>query len=720
MATLDSTQFEQLVLEVKEKLLAESQGVGEIPVVDTLDNINSLPALRGSSVVEAPLELLSRPAVEAAARVDEAISDANDTASHPTYIGEDNYVYVWDKTTKSYNKTSIYVRGESFSISKVYASVVDMESDSSHGLKEGDFVLINTNDVENPDNAKIYVVNARGGFDFLVDMSGAIGFTGKTPQMEVGEVLVGVNRNDASVSLSADGVDDDGNPKYKVNFRIPALVLSDFTEEEIAVLQQPSAEMIEVLKETDETVKANEELREKAETLREEAETSREDAESERSLKEGSRERAEQDRVSNENLRKASETARINNEQVRVENENDRKEAENNRVVAENARSNEEKDRAAAERERSDNESTRQSNEAIRQEQEQARIASEESRENAEVVRQSSESVRESNEVLRESAESSRISGENQRKESENTRVAEYATLKEEILKATENANNAASESRNTPIIQNGTWWIWDAAEEAYRDTGSPATSRSPKIQSGTWWTWDDDNSEYVDTGQSVSADYELTKEKIEGVFRGDIQSHWHNQYVEKEEGKGLSSEDFTSSDKQKLSQLENFDPTEVNTRIQGLEDAMPTKVGDLENDLKYVTEDALDKKLPTKVSELENDANYITEAVLDNQGYATVESLTEALEEKQDSNLYFTDVAASSWVLEGYFKDFKFRCDIPCEGVTEEMYPEVVFGLEESMSGNYATIASTGSGFVSIWSSSDKAIVIPTIIVNR
>lgn len=67
---LDSNQFNQLVEEVKKALLTGSQGVGDVEVADSLDDIVSLPALRLSgmdeSVVEAPLELLSAPAKEAA------------------------------------------------------------------------------------------------------------------------------------------------------------------------------------------------------------------------------------------------------------------------------------------------------------------------------------------------------------------------------------------------------------------------------------------------------------------------------------------------------------------------------------------------------------------------------------------------------------------------------------------------------------------------------
>lgn len=80
MAVLDTTQFNRLVQEVREALLAGSQGVGEVEVVKSLDNIVSLPSLRligqTETVVEAPIELLSLPAVEAAADARKATEDS--------------------------------------------------------------------------------------------------------------------------------------------------------------------------------------------------------------------------------------------------------------------------------------------------------------------------------------------------------------------------------------------------------------------------------------------------------------------------------------------------------------------------------------------------------------------------------------------------------------------------------------------------------------------
>lgn len=149
---------------------------------------------------------------EATQQANAATIIAKSVSDHPGYIGNDYHVYVWDYVTGTYNKTATILRPEGFNVYRTYPSVETMEADLMN-VPEGKFVLINTNDVEVPDNAKLYV---RGtvSFEYLVDMSGAIGFTGKTPQITIGNVTVG---SSASATLSPDGFDEDGNPMYKLN-----------------------------------------------------------------------------------------------------------------------------------------------------------------------------------------------------------------------------------------------------------------------------------------------------------------------------------------------------------------------------------------------------------------------------------------------------------------------------------------------------------------------
>ena len=73
---------------------------------------------------------------------------------------------------------------------------------------------------------------------------------------------------------------------------------------------------------------------------------------------------------------------------------------------------------------------------------------------------------------------------------------------------------------------------------------------------------------------------------------KDDIQSLKDNK-VEKEEGKGLSAEDYTTEEKEKLSGLENYDDAEIKNSISGLTDDVDELKGDLNNyaksDFRYI-----------------------------------------------------------------------------------------------------------------------------------
>ena len=71
-------------------------------------------------------------------------------------------------------------RGAPFSIAKVYGSVAEMESDFGNAsLATGDFAVISTGDVEDEDNAKLYV-KGEARWELVTDLSGARGLVGPT------------------------------------------------------------------------------------------------------------------------------------------------------------------------------------------------------------------------------------------------------------------------------------------------------------------------------------------------------------------------------------------------------------------------------------------------------------------------------------------------------------------------------------------------------------
>lgn len=55
---------------------------------------------------------------------------------------------------------------------------------------------------------------------------------------------------------------------------------------------------------------------------------------------------------------------------------------------------------------------------------------------------------------------------------------------------------------------------------------------KSPIIKNASWWIWDEQSGDYKDSGMSVSSQYTLTKEAIEGVLTGDVSSHTHSAYA--------------------------------------------------------------------------------------------------------------------------------------------------------------------------------------------
>ena len=193
---------------------------------------------------------------DAIGNANDAADNANNMANHPPYVGEDLYWYVWNNSTKTYDKTDKYSKGDGFSIKMTFASISEMEAydNSSVILELGDFVLISS-DVEDEDNSKLYVVtsvtSSKISYGFLTDMSGARGFTGHTPQLSVGTITTGAAGTLANVSLTENGTDANGNPKYLINFIIPkgdkgdkgdAFTYDDFTEEQIAGLQKPATD----------------------------------------------------------------------------------------------------------------------------------------------------------------------------------------------------------------------------------------------------------------------------------------------------------------------------------------------------------------------------------------------------------------------------------------------------------------------------------------------
>lgn len=111
------------------------------------------------------------------------------------------YVSVSGVMTWLYKGNLRGVKGEPFSVAKTYQSVSAMNDGySTDGVPVGGFVLIDTGNVEDEDNAKLYYKGA-GSYVYLTDLSGAQGIKGD--QGEKGET--GADGKVPTLSINADG-----------------------------------------------------------------------------------------------------------------------------------------------------------------------------------------------------------------------------------------------------------------------------------------------------------------------------------------------------------------------------------------------------------------------------------------------------------------------------------------------------------------------------------
>ena len=472
--------------------------------------------------------------------VDDAIAatdKAEEIASNPPKI-VDNDWWIYDYDTKQYVNTGIAAIGDAFTYKKEYPSVEAMEADwGTADVKLGEYVLINTNDVEDPDDAKVYL-KTQEGWKFIVDLSGMQGIQGWSAyEVAVKHGFVG-------------------------------------TEEEwVQSLKQPALDAAAEALEAKAQVEATEKAVKEAEALRVTAEQGRVNAENTRVSNENTR-------ISNENSRKAEESKRVTAENERIAAENSRKSEEDIRKTNEANRISAESARASAETLRASAEAERNTNEQKRIEEETKRISSEEGRVAAETERVDNEDARIAAETTRDTAEQERIANEATRQANEAVRETQEAArekntadaitavneAKTAAQQATTNATTAANNANtqaarakeyadNPPKVgEDGYWYLWDEVNDVYVNTGWPSSGillkgslNSPEdlndivdpqlsdsyIVGTDLYFWN--GTEWVNMGRfqgpqgEPGKDAELSKAAIEAVLVGEVTTHTHD-----------------------------------------------------------------------------------------------------------------------------------------------------------------------------------------------
>lgn len=472
--------------------------------------------------------------------VDDAIAatdKAEEIASNPPKIVDGDW-WIYDYDTKQYVNTGIAAIGDAFTYKKEYPSVEAMEADwGTADVKLGEYVLINTNDVEDPDDAKVYL-KTQEGWKFIVDLSGMQGIQGWSAyEVAVKHGFVGTEE------------------EWVQSLKQPAL---DAAAEALEAKAQVEA--------TEKAVKEAEALRVTAEQGRVNAENTRVSNENTRISNEDSRKAEESKRVTAENERIAAENSRRSEEDIRKTNEANRISAESSRASAETLRASAEVERNTNEQKRIEEETKRISSEegrvsaeTKRVDNEDARIAAETARDTAEQERVSNEATRQANEAIRETQEAARekntadaITAVNEAKT-----AAQQATTN--ATTAANNANiqaNRAKEYADNPpkVGDDGYWYLWDEVNDVYVNTGWPSsgiilkgsldspedldTIVDPQLSDsyivGTdLYFWN--GTEWVNMGRfqgpqgEPGKDAELSKAAIEAVLVGEVTTHTHD-----------------------------------------------------------------------------------------------------------------------------------------------------------------------------------------------
>ena len=452
----------------------------------------------------------------AAENAQNAADRSNEIADNPPKIVNEEW-YMYDELTKEYKPTGIKAIGDPFEIKKTYKSIADMEADYDNPMiGVGQFVWINTGNVEDPDDSKLFL-KGTDGWILVGDLSGNQG-------------IQGLSAYEVAVENGYVGTEED----WIQSLKQPSL---DAAAEALEAKAQVEA--------TEAAVKAAEALRVTAEEGRVTAETTRESNEATRKTNESGRVTAENARVVAENARASAENARAANEDTRKSNESTRITQENTRQTNESTRINSEAGRVASETARETAEATRVTQEQGRVDAEAIRVANENARNDAETDRSDAEDIRIANEADRVAKEAIRETQETERQTNTAEAITAVNEAKTAAQAATTNANTAAYNantqanrakeySDNPPKIENDRWWVWDEVNDTYVNTEVFATGepgKSPIIQDGTWWVYNNETSEYQDTLIPVTVPYQLTKEKVEAVLTGEIKSHHHDGF---------------------------------------------------------------------------------------------------------------------------------------------------------------------------------------------
>lgn len=368
-----------------------------------------------------------------------AAADISETLNeNPPKIVND-YWWFYNIDTGRYENTGIKAIGDSFVIKRTYSSVQEMEDNfNSPDVLVGEFVVINTEDIEDPENSRLYM-KAEESWKFITDLSGATGVTGLSAyQIAVQHGFEGTEEEWLE-SLSKDSKDAAKEAKAAASAAIQAT--SDLREFEGEARQ-------------------SEELRKSQETIREQQEAAREQK-TNQIISETTNVKNETDQVRQDTLAAKNETIAATEaaeEAATLANEK--------AGLADSAAT------KATEAATKADTATGNANQAATNANSKASLADDKAtlaQSSAEAANQAAESANTATEGANTAA---------------GTANQAATSANQAAINATTQADRAKEFADNPPKIEGGTWWVWDENNDSYTNTGVSATG--PKGDTGS------------------------------------------------------------------------------------------------------------------------------------------------------------------------------------------------------------------------------------------
>ena len=405
-----------------------------------------------------------------------AAADISETLNeNPPKIVND-YWWFYNIDTGRYENTGIKAIWDSFVIKRTYSSVQEMEDNfNSPDVLVGEFVVINTEDIEDPENSRLYM-KAEESWKFITDLSGATGVTGLSAyQIAVQHGFEGTEEEWLE-SLSKDSKDAAKEAKAAASAAIQAT--SDLREFEGEARQ-------------------SEELRKSQETIREQQEAAREQK-TNQIISETTNVKNETDQVRQDTLAAKNETIaateaaeEANKKAILAQTAADNA---NNAVETTNQAIQEAKAATAKATEAANN-----ANEKATLANEKAGLADSAATKATEAATKADTATGNANQAATNANSKASLADDKATLAQSSAEAANQAA--ESANTATEGANTAAGTANQAATSANQA--AINATTQA--DRAKEFADNPPKIEGGTWWVWDENNDSYTNTGVSAT-----------------------------------------------------------------------------------------------------------------------------------------------------------------------------------------------------------------------